>query len=158
MKKLIRFLRLKYIARIQFFRSAYYSLIFSSFGRGSIISGKITIFQPENINVGDSTSINIGCLLNARDKIIIGNNVHISPYVIINTGGLDYSKKMSKRDHVQSKVIIKDGVWVGSGAIINPGVIIGENTVIGAGAVVTRDIPANVIAVGIPARVLRDIE
>ena len=52
-------------------------------------------------------------------------------------------------------VKIEDGVWIGGGAIILPGVTIGRNAVIGAGAVVTKDIPANAVAVGSPARVIR---
>ena len=54
-------------------------------------------------------------------------------------------------------VIIEDGVWLGTGVIINPGVTIGKNSVIGAGSVVNRSIPANVVAVGVPCRVLREI-
>ncbi|WP_437126865.1 MULTISPECIES: DapH/DapD/GlmU-related protein [Paenibacillus] len=54
-------------------------------------------------------------------------------------------------------MVIEDGVWVGSGAIIVPGVTIGKGSVIGAGSVVTKDIPANVIAVGNPCKVLRKI-
>ena len=54
-------------------------------------------------------------------------------------------------------VHIGKNVWIGSGAIILPGVTIGDNTVIGAGSVVTKDIPANVVAVGNPCRVLREI-
>ena len=52
---------------------------------------------------------------------------------------------------------IESGVWIGAGAIILPGITIGENSVIGAGSVVTRDIPANVVAVGNPCRVMREI-
>ena len=52
-------------------------------------------------------------------------------------------------------VKIEDGVWIGGGAIILPGVTIGRNAVIGAGAVVTKDVPANAVAIGSPAKVLR---
>ena len=54
--------------------------------------------------------------------------------------------------------MIGDNVWLGGGAIVLPGVTIGENTVVGAGSVVTRDLPANVVAVGNPARVVRSLE
>lgn len=54
-------------------------------------------------------------------------------------------------------IVIGDNVWLGGGVVVCPGVTIGENTVVGAGAVVTRDLPANVVAVGNPARVLRPI-
>jgi maltose O-acetyltransferase len=53
---------------------------------------------------------------------------------------------------------IADNVWLGGGAIVCPGVTIGEDTVVGAGAVVTRDLPAGVVAAGVPARVVREID
>jgi maltose O-acetyltransferase len=54
-------------------------------------------------------------------------------------------------------ITIGDNVWLGGGAIVCPGVTIGENTVVGAGAIVSRDLPAGVVAVGVPARVVREI-
>jgi maltose O-acetyltransferase len=130
---------------------------FSTFGDRSRILGRIKVYSPENIYLGHDTSINEGVILNARTKLTIGSHVHISPGVIINTGSLDYEKKGAERKHVAHAVTISDGVWLGSGCIINPGVTIGENTVIGAGAVVTKDIPPNCVAVGIPARVMKEI-
>jgi len=56
-----------------------------------------------------------------------------------------------------SPITIGDRVWIGGGAILCPGITIGENSSIGAGSVVTRDIPANVIAVGNPCRILREL-
>lgn len=56
-----------------------------------------------------------------------------------------------------SPIAIGDGVWLGGGVIVLPGVTIGENTVVGAGAVVTRDLPDGVVAVGNPARVIREV-
>ncbi len=139
------------------FRTFHSRKTFGLFGKGSFIRGRIKVYYPENIFLGDKTSINEGVILNARTKILIGNHVHISPGVIINTGTLDYQKKGEDRKHLASEVIIGDGVWIGSGAIINPGVTIGENSVVGAGAVVTRDIPPNCVAVGIPAKVMKEI-
>ena len=52
---------------------------------------------------------------------------------------------------------IASGVWCGGGVIVNPGITIGENTLIGAGSVVTRDVPANVLAFGNPCRVVREL-
>ncbi len=158
MKSPIRFVRQVYIKRMIWIRTRIYALLFKSFGKGSAVLGSITVLKPEKITVGANSSINVGCFLNARDEIVIGNHVHISPFVLVNTGGLDYTKKMEERKiHFEAKVVIHDGVWIGSGAIINPGVVIGENSVIGAGAVVTKDIPANVIALGVPARVVKII-
>ena len=131
--------------------------MFSNLGDKSYIYGRIVVYSPKNINVGKYTKINEGVVLNARDEINIGNHVHISPGVIINTGTLDYMKKGEARLHMKLPVNICDGVWLASGVIVNPGVTIGENTVVGAGAVVTRDIPPNSVAVGIPAQVIKSI-
>jgi acetyltransferase-like isoleucine patch superfamily enzyme len=138
-------------------RNYHYKKVLGSFGKDSKVYGKITVYYPKNIFLGKNSTLNEGVLLNARAKINIGKYVHISPGVIINTGGLDYNKKGISRDHLSSPVNISDGVWIGSGVIINPGVTIGENSVIGAGAVVTKAVPANSVAVGVPAAVIKEI-
>ena len=65
-----------------------------------------------------------------------------------------------RRDKLEDAepITLGDNVWLGGGVIVCPGVSIGENTVVGAGSVVTRDLPANVIAVGNPAKVIREIQ
>lgn len=146
------------ISRVKvIFRNFIWSNLFKRFGEGSQIFGKIIIYYPKNVEFGDHSTLNEGVLLNARAKIKIGNYVHISPYCIINTGGLDYKKIMRDRTHVSSPIIINDGVWIGSGAIINPGVSIGKNSVIGSGSVVTKNIPDNCLAFGNPAKVKKKI-
>lgn len=143
-----------YLARV---RNYYHRCLFGNFGEGSAILGNITLYHPENISFGKYSTLNEGVLLNARSAIKIGNYVHISPYVIINAGGLDYRLTMNKRAHISKPVLIGDGVWICSGAIINPGVTIGRNSVVGAGAVVTKSIPENCVAVGVPAKVTKKI-
>lgn len=138
-------------------RTAMYGLLLAKFGEGSQIFGSIKIINPENIFVGKNSTLNEGVFLNARGKIVIGDCVHISPYCILNTGGLVYEKFLEERAHLEEPITIKNGVWLGSGVIINPGVIIGENCVIGAGAVVTSDIPLNSVAFGVPAKVVKTI-
>jgi galactoside O-acetyltransferase len=139
-------------------RRWFYKKIFGAFGPRSSVIGRISVYHPENIYFGDNSTINDLVVLNAREKIVIGNYVHISPGCIINAGGLNYSQKLTNRTHLHQPVTIGDGVWLGSGSIINPGVVIGENSVIGAGSVVTKDIPANVVAFGVPARVFKNID
>lgn len=77
-----------------------------------------------------------------------GHNVHLGKYVFANFGTTFVD---------DGNIYIGRNVWIGAGAVILPGVTIGENTVIGAGSVVNKDIPANVVAVGNPCRVLREI-
>ena len=136
-------------------RSFFWCCIFNNFSLK--VYGKIKIFYYKNINIGKNVFFNHGLIINARGTIKIGDNVHLSTGVIINTGSLDYKKTGFERVHVSKPVSIEEGVWIGSGAIINPGVTIGKNSVIGAGAVVTSDIPENVVAVGVPARVIKNI-
>ena len=69
-------------------RTAYYKRLFGSFGSNSLISGRIKVHNPENIELGSNCKINEACILNGRTKLVIEDGVHISPGVIINTGYL----------------------------------------------------------------------
>jgi len=154
MRQIKRFLRFWFVKGTIIsnkIRTCYFHYLFKEMGHGSTIGGRIRIYYPENVVTGKNSTINEGCIFNASDSIIIGDNVHISPGVIINTGYLNYNKFGEGRVHEKKPVVIKDGAWLCSGAIINPGVTIGRNSVVAAGAVVTKDIPENVLAVGIPA-------
>jgi galactoside O-acetyltransferase len=109
-----------------------------------------------NIELGDDCYINFNCNFVDDGKIIIGNKVMFGPSVTIATVG--HPINPFYREYMYAdKVTIKNNCWIGAGTTILPGVTIGENSVIGAGSVVTGDIPANVIAVGNPCRVLREI-
>ena len=89
---------------------------------------------------------------------IIGDHVMIAPNVVIATGTHPIHPGLRRKEaQFNLPVHIQDNVWLGAGCLVMPGVTIGENSVIGAGSVVTKDIPANVVAVGNPCRVLRDI-
>lgn len=108
-----------------------------------------------NIKIGSGSTINEGVFLNARDKIIIGKNVHLSPYVQLHTGGL-VTDSLDRR-HVKAPIIIEDSVWVASGVVVTKGVRIGQNSVIGANSVVTKDVPPNTLVAGVPAEFIRHL-
>lgn len=87
-------------------------------------------------------------------KVTIGNRVSMSHFVKIYTR----SRNPENREQlIGGDVTIRDGVWIGAGVFIRQGVVIGENSVIGANAVVTRDVPPNVVAGGVPCRVIRQM-
>jgi len=91
-------------------------------------------------------------------RITIGDDVQIGPNVQLLTAGHPLEPAARRRKEEWGKPItIGDNVWLGGGVIVCPGATIGANTVVGAGAVVTRALPANVLAVGNPARVLRQL-
>ena len=152
-RKLFKF----YVGKVNYLRLIFWKSIFLHFGDNSRILGRIVVYYPENISIGSNSTLNEGVILNARAKISIGNHVHISPGVILNTGGLVYEKILSERSHEAKEIKIHDGAWIGSGAIINPGVEIGLNSVIGSGSVVTKKIAGNAVAVGVPAKKIKNI-
>lgn len=139
-------------------RTWYWRNCLQVFGEHSRILGRIIVYFPENVKIGHHSSINEGVVINARAAITIGNYVHISPGCIITAGGLDYSKTGEHRRHISEPIVIEDGVWIGSGAIINPGIVIGRNAVIAAGSVVAKNISANMVAAGVPAREIKNID
>ena len=106
------------------------------------------------IKIGDNSVVNRFTYLDGRFPLKIGNNVNISHYTIIQTLGHD--PDASDFRGVPGNVVIGDHVWIGTRAMILPGVTIGEGAVIGAGSVVTKDIPPYSIAVGSPAKVVRE--
>ncbi len=122
------------------------------------VNGRIVVNEPGRVKVGHHVSLNEGVFLGGKALITIGNWVHISPYVILNTGTLQLDKFGADRNHEYSPIVIEDGVWVGSNALINPGIRLGQDSVIGAGAVVTKDVPARAVVAGVPAKVLRMLD
>ena len=111
-----------------------------------------------NIEVGDFFYANYNCIILDVAKVKIGDNVMFAPNVAIYTAGHPiHPESRSSGYEYGIGITIGNNVWIGGNTVINPGVTIGDNTVIGAGSVVTKDIPANVIAMGIPCKVIREI-
>lgn len=109
-------------------------------------------------HVGNSVYANFNLTLVDDTDIYIGDSVLIGPNVTIATAGHPIEPNLRKKvAQFNIPVYIGNNVWIGSGAVILPGVHIGDNSVIGAGSIVTKDIPANVVAVGNPCRILREI-
>ncbi len=110
----------------------------------------------KNIRVGKNVFINHACTFMDRGGIVIGDGVFIGPKVCLITE--NHGSEPAQRRTLTSKPIhIERGVWIGAGAIVLPGVTVGENAVVGAGSVVTHDVPANTVAAGNPAKVIRKI-
>ena len=108
--------------------------------------------------LGNHVYINHNCVFLDAGGITIGDRVLIGPNVGIYTPEHAFDPVLRAQGYeISEPVTIGDNVWIGGSVVILGGVTIGENTIIGAGSVVTHDIPANVIAVGNPCRVLREI-
>ncbi|MDU1904686.1 MAG: sugar O-acetyltransferase [Dysgonomonas sp.] len=111
-----------------------------------------------NIEIGENFFANMGLTILDEAKVIVGDNVFVAPHVGIYTAGhpLDVERRNKGLEYARP-VTIGNNVWLGAQVSILPGVTIGDNTVIGAGSVVTKDIPANVLAAGNPCRIIREI-
>ena len=123
---------------------------------GTVVPIEIVSHKGSHISIGDHTFVNYGTSITAHQLVMIGRHCLLGHHLRI----LDRNEHGIKHRHVAppaAPVVIEDNVWIGSHSIILPGVCIGRNSAIGAGSVVTRDIPANCLAVGNPARVLRQI-
>lgn len=111
----------------------------------------------KNIRIGSNVFTNSGCHFQDQGGITIGNGVLIGHNVVLATINHDLKPENQRRNHY-SKIVIRDGVWIGSNSTILPGVTIGEWSVIAAGAVVTKDVPPYTIVGGVPARIIRKID
>ena len=132
--------------------------MFGAIGAYCNIEPPLNVCYGSNVFIGDGFYANFNLTLVDDYKITIGNSVLIAPNVTISvTGHPVHPELRAQGEMFALPVSIEDNVWIGSGAIICPGVTIGKNSVIGAGSIVTRDIPPNVVAVGNPCRVLREI-
>ncbi len=107
---------------------------------------------------GNNVYANFNLTLVDDTDIYVGDSVLFGPNVVVAVAGHPVDPELRRKvAQFNLPVHIGSNVWIGAGAIILPGITIGDNSVIGAGSVVTKDIPANVVAVGNPCRVLREI-
>lgn len=106
------------------------------------------------IVIGDFTYINRHAMLDASERIEIGRDCMIGPYCYLtdHDHGTEPGRLIKEQPLLGSPTIIEDGAWIGAHATILKGVRIGKGAIVGAGAVVTKDVPANSIVAGVPAR------
>ncbi|WP_313817820.1 DapH/DapD/GlmU-related protein [Citricoccus sp.] len=135
-------------------------LLSELFGRP--VPETVMLFPPfrtdfgKNTVLGDRVFLNSGCAFQDQGGITIGNGCQIGHNTVIAT--LNHALDPERRlDMHPAPVVIGTNVWIGSNATILPGVTIGDNAVVAAAAVVTKDVPADSVVVGSPARVVRSV-
>lgn len=139
--------------------------LFDHKGPGVWIETPFFCDYGENISIGAHTFVNTNCMFLDNNKITIGKNGLIAPYVQIYTAihplkaseRIFIDKGQSRYRTASKPVHIGDNVWIGGNSVIFPGVTIGNNVTIGAGSVVTKSIPDNVLAFGNPCQVIRKL-
>jgi maltose O-acetyltransferase len=133
--------------------------LLGSLGEGAEIRPPFYCDYGSHTHVGAGTFVNVGLVALDVAEIRIGDDVQIGPYVqlLTATHPLEPEPRRAKWESAEP-IAIEDNAWLGGGVIVCPGVTIGADTVVGAGAVVTKDLPAGVLAAGVPARVVRPLE
>lgn len=128
----------------------------------SEIDESVAVFTPLYINYGKNTKIgknvfiNFDCVFLDLGGITIENNVLIAPKVSLLSEGHPVSPT-ERQSLVPGHIHIKKNAWIGAGATVLPGVTVGENAVVAAGSVVSKDVPANTVVGGIPAKHIKNI-
>ena len=129
---------------------------------GSAIDESVAVFTPLYINYGKHTKIgknvfiNFDCVFLDLGGITIEDNVLIAPKVSLLSEGHPVNPN-DRQSLVPGHIHVKKNAWIGAGATILPGVTIGENAVVAAGAVVSKDVPANTVVGGVPAKIIKSI-
>ena len=142
-------------------RNAAFRLLLHKAGKSVYIDYNVYFKFPWLVSVGDRISINRGVQFYpdyfSKSTITIGSDVRIGPNTCFYASGHNVSSDL-KYEHKGDKIVVGDNVWIGAGAIILPGVTIADNSIVGAGSVVTRDVAANSVVAGVPAKVIRQRE
>lgn len=151
-------------SRITFFlnklKERYLNSVLQSYGSKGRVTYLVDFRHPEHISIGSGTYINGGMLAASEHaKIVIGQDCMISYCVHMRTDMHRHDAidvPMNQQGVNEADIVLGNDVWVGYGAQIMSGVTIGSHSIIGAGAVVTHNIPEYSVAVGVPARVIKD--
>ena len=132
--------------------------LMGSVGDGTVIMPQFTCDYGYNIRLGRNVFINYHCIFLDCAPIDIGNDVQVGPAVQLYTAQHPLEAEV-RRSGLESARPIRIGndVWIGGGAVILPGVTIGDRSVVGGGSVVVHSVPADCVAVGNPARVVRTL-
>ncbi|MGM9891982.1 sugar O-acetyltransferase [Limosilactobacillus sp.] len=132
--------------------------LFGSAGQAPFVNPNFRCEFGQNIHVGDNFYANYDCTILDGAPVTIGDDVLFGPKVGLYTSNHLFDARERQLGGCVAKPIkVGNHCWLGANVSVTPGVTIGDNTIIGAGSVVTHDIPANVIAAGSPAKVIRPI-
>ena len=140
-------------------RKAMLKEMFAEIGEGCYIEPPFHAnFGGKHVHFGKNIYANFNLTLVDDTHIYVGDYTMFGPNVTVATAGHPILPELRKEAYQYNAAItIGKNCWIGAGAIILPGITIGDNVVIGAGSIVTKDIPSNVVAVGNPCKVLREV-
>lgn len=140
-------------------REALLKQMFAEIGEGCYIEPPFHAnFGGGHVHFGKNVYANFGLTLVDDTHIYVGDYTMFGPNVVVATAGHPILPELREKGYQYNMPVhIGKNCWIGAGAIIVPGITIGDNVVIGAGSIVTKDLPSNVVAVGNPCKVLREV-
>ncbi|MEX2785451.1 sugar O-acetyltransferase [Streptococcus sp. H49] len=140
-------------------RSAVMAELFGRTYEGLVLLSPFTCDYGENISFGKSCFVSVNCYFMDGAKVTLGNHVFVGPSTGFYTANhpLDYQRRNAGLEQALP-ITVGNNVWLGANVNVMPGVTIGDGCVIASGSVVTKDIPANSLAGGVPCRVMKTIE
>ena len=139
-------------------RTALLSQLLGRLGEGTEIQPPFVCDYGYNVSIGARAFVNYGGVFLDVAPIVIGDHVQIATAVQLLTADHPREPELRRRGlESASPIEIEENVWIGSGAILCPGVTVGKDSIVGAGSVVTRAVPAGVVAAGNPCRVIREL-
>lgn len=138
---------------VRIIRQARWKARLADLGEGTLIYPSVVIHNPEQVRIGARCAIAEFVHMWGGGGIAIGDAVIIASHTVITSLTHDKHAACFRETTLHAKVVIGDNVWIGAGAIILPGVTLGSGCIVGASAVVTRDVPAGALVMGMPARV-----
>jgi len=119
---------------------------------------ELVVEEGATLEIGERSLINFGCSIVALDRVTIGARSLIGPHcMIMDTGFHDIDPDRRLQPPTAQPITIGENVWLGARVIVMPGVTIGDDSVVGVGSVVTHDVPPRSVAVGAPARVVKNL-
>ena len=133
--------------------------LFGKTGQQILIEQNFWCDYGYNIFVGENFYMNHNCIILDAGRVEFGNNVFIAPNCTFYTAGHPIEPEIRNRGLEYAKPIkVGNNVWIGGNVTVLPGITIGDNVTIGAGSVIVKDIPSNVVAVGNPCKVIKEIK
>ena len=135
-------------------RKFYYLFLGAKLDKKCVVFRNSNIISPYKLKIGKGSSVGWNTFIDARGRIVIGNNVTVASYCKLITGSHDIDDPVFHA--VFKPIVIEDYAWVCTGSIILQGVTIGKGSVVSAGSIVTKDVPPMTVVGGIPARKIRE--
>lgn len=131
----------------------------NQFGPGTYIWGGNTYIGGGKLTTGANCFINRGCFFDFNGPVTFGDNVVVGHGATFITADHQIGNATRRAGPIVGKpIVIENGAWIGANVTILPGVVIGQGAVVGAGAVVTKNVPANTVVAGVPAKVIKELE